>query len=116
MQTEAFTFPLNDNEEFSGYLPVQYVVCPRCEGSGAHVNPSIDGNGLSEELRADYDFMEDYMAGVYDIVCECCNGKRVVAEPDFAKWKPGLVAAYRAHLEEEAYFAAVQAAELRAGA
>lgn len=58
----------------------KWEVCPRCEGEGKHVNPAIDGNGLSSE---DFDelgdeFREDYFAGIYDVPCYECKGKRVV--------------------------------------
>jgi hypothetical protein len=62
-------------------LPAKHEVCPRCEGHGSHVNPAIDGNGIteSEMYEAGEDFREDYMAGVYDVRCEECKGNRVVA-------------------------------------
>lgn len=59
---------------------MKYVVCPRCEGEGTHVNPDVDGNGLTssdlEELGPD--FLDDYLGGMYDVTCRRCNGKRVV--------------------------------------
>jgi hypothetical protein len=62
-----------------------YVVCPVCHGKGTTVNPSVDGNGLtSDDFAEDPDFLEHYMAGVYDVSCRKCGGKRVVAEVDEA--------------------------------
>ena len=64
-------------------LPAVYEVCGRCQGEGKHTNPSIDGNGITqEEFDEDPDFRENYFSGVYDIECEECHGKRVVAELD----------------------------------
>jgi hypothetical protein len=64
-------------------LPGKYEVCPRCEGRGSIVNPSVDGNGISpEQFAEDPDFEEAYFSGVYDIHCPECEGKRVVAVPD----------------------------------
>lgn len=59
----------------------KFAVCPRCEGTGTIVNPSIDGNGLSAEDFEEQgeDFREDYFAGVYDVRCPECGGNRVVA-------------------------------------
>ena len=60
-------------------LPSKKVICPRCHGEGTHVNPSIDGNGLTyEEFDGDEDFRKDYFAGRYDVVCHTCNGHNVV--------------------------------------
>lgn len=57
----------------------RWIVCPVCEGEGKTVNPDIDSNGLTrEDFDEDPDFREDYMSGVYDIVCRACSGKRVV--------------------------------------
>ena len=65
----------------------KYEVCPVCDGEGKTVNPSIDGNGITasemdEILHDDPDFTDDYMGGVYDVVCRCCNGQRVVLIED----------------------------------
>lgn len=65
-------------------LTAKYEVCPTCDGKGTHVNPAIDGNGLTQE---DFDeqgpnFREDYMSGVYDVSCYECKGLRVVLVPD----------------------------------
>ena len=68
-------------------LPGRFVVCTRCRGEGAHVNPSIDGNGISpQEFAEDTDFAESYFAGDYDVPCETCRGARVVAVPDLTRW------------------------------
>lgn len=75
-------------------LPTRFEVCPRCRGNGSHVNPSIDGNGLSREHMEDREFMEDYMAGVYDVPCYECDGRRVVSVVDEAQCDPALLAAY----------------------
>ena len=45
-------------------LPVKMAVCPRCDGKGTHVNPAIDGHGISpEEFRDDPEFGEAYFRG-----------------------------------------------------
>jgi len=70
-----------DDEELVT-VAVEYDVCPICEGKGTHVNPSIDAHGLSaEDFGNDPDFLEDYLGGVYDQVCNECYGKRVVPIP-----------------------------------
>ena len=99
-------------------LPATWVVCSRCSGKGTHVNPAIDGNGLSQEDfdEAGPDFRDDYMAGVYDVTCYQCDGKRVVAAPDFSKWSHAERALYQAHVDELAADRAATDMELRLGA
>ena len=68
-------------------IEFQYVVCPTCEGSGTHVNPSIDHNGLTADdmYELGEDFMFEYSNGSYDVQCNECNGLRVVKTPIFSK-------------------------------
>lgn len=71
---------------------MKYEVCPVCQGEGKYVNPSIDSNGLSAE---DFDeqgdeFREDYFAGLYDVTCKCCNGRRVVTQEELAAYEERL--------------------------
>jgi len=62
-------------------MGLRFKVCPKCEGKGSHVNPSIDGNGLTyEDFENDPDFEEAYFAGNYDVECYECHGQRVVQE------------------------------------
>lgn len=58
-------------------------VCPRCHGEGTHVNPAVDGNGISsEQFHDDPDFADAYFSGVYDVSCEECKGNNVIDVPD----------------------------------
>ena len=63
-------------------MPSDIVVCPRCNGRGRHVNPSIDGDGFTGEEWAemDEDFKESYWNGHFDVVCSVCNGLRITAK------------------------------------
>lgn len=71
------------DEEVVEECPAKYAVCPRCDGKGTHVNPSVDGHGISrEEFDQDPDFEEAYFDGVYDVVCYECKGERVILVPD----------------------------------
>lgn len=99
-------------------LPTKFDVCPRCRGTGSHVNPAIDGNGLTAEDfdEAGEDFREDYMAGVYDVACYECQGKRVVAVPDFDRLTEAEKILWRKHVQEEADDRAAIEAEIRFGA
>ncbi len=67
-----------DGDEITSYFPAKFEVCSRCSGNGSIVNPSIDGNGISQEqFNEDPEFEEAYFAGAYDIPCPHCEGKRV---------------------------------------
>lgn len=64
---------------------VNVKVCTRCRGTGTHTNPAIDGNGITasemDEIdNDDPDFRDNYMNGMYDVVCELCGGKRVIED------------------------------------
>ena len=82
-------------------LPVRFEVCARCEGRGKHVNPAVDGHGISqEEFEQDPDFEENYFAGVYDVTCEECDGLRVIEVVDVSNLTKAQKAdfeAYTAH-------------------
>jgi hypothetical protein len=94
-----------DGSESELTLPSRRVVCPRCDGEGKHVNPAVDGDGISaEEFEADPDFEENYMNGVYDVKCEKCKGNKVIDEVDFEKCSPEQQRALKEHyaLEREA--------------
>jgi RecJ-like exonuclease len=82
---EVFFVP-SDGNSYSMEVPAKRTVCPRCEGTGTHVNPSIDGHGLTQEdFDADPDFAEGYFNGRYDVRCEECDGRNVVEVPDLSR-------------------------------
>jgi hypothetical protein len=93
-----------EGDEIQLKLPAKYQVCGTCEGRGTHVNPNIDGNGLSaEDFAEDPDFEEGYFRGDYDVQCGTCHGTRVVAVPDLPRCsfpqKRALVQYYRTQRE-----------------
>ena len=78
-----------DDHEEEVSLPAKFEACPRCRGRGTHVNPSIDGNGLTrDDFDQDPDFEESYFRGDYDVACYECRGARVVAVIDRARSAP----------------------------
>ena len=78
-KTKVLGYSKNIDIEYSIELPAIRIVCPRCDGNGKHVNPNVDGNGITaEEFAEDPEFQENYFAGVYDVRCELCNGEKVV--------------------------------------
>ena len=120
MSAEKITLEIENNEGdlVELVLPTKFEVCPRCRGTGSHVNPAIDGNGLTAEdfEREGDQFREDYMAGVYDVACYQCKGKRVVAVPDWERLTEAEKILWKKHVEEEADDLAMIQAEIRAGA
>ncbi|MCK5318173.1 MAG: hypothetical protein KAJ55_09670 [Anaerolineales bacterium] len=98
-------------------IPTKFVVCSRCRGKGSHVNPAIDGHGISpEEFRDDPDFEEAYFRGDYDVACHSCQGKRVTPAPDWDRLSKEERQAWRIQERELADLAAEEEAERRAGA
>jgi hypothetical protein len=76
-------------DEVEVQLPSKFEVCPRCEGHGTHLNPSIGQHAYSMEVfRESFDDeeAEQYFkrGGIYDVTCEQCGGKRVTEVPDEA--------------------------------
>lgn len=101
--TRTFWLLLKTGHTVERELPAKMKVCSRCEGRGTHVNPAIDGHGLTrEDFDADPDFEEGYFSGRYDIRCEECDGRNVVAEPDFKRWNARMTRRYWAFQEMKA--------------
>ena len=116
----AFSYSDEDGEEVEADLPAKNEVCSRCDGEGHHVNPNVDGNGLTaEDFEEDPDFAEDYRSGVYDVTCEECGGRNVVLEVDRATAErecPELLKRYDDQLRCNAECDREMAAERRMGA
>lgn len=78
----------DNGDEVSCELPSKFEVCPRCEGHGTHLNPSIGNHAYSvEEFNEAFDDEEsraEYFkrGGIYDVTCEQCGGKRVIEVPN----------------------------------
>jgi hypothetical protein len=77
----------HDGDEITHSFPSINVICPRCEGYGTHLTPSIGQHAYSaEEFYDSFDEeeQEQYFrrGGIYDVQCEECRGNRVVPEVD----------------------------------
>lgn len=119
MGREMLKIEMWDEEEGTDVeveIPAKFEVCPRCEGKGTHVNPAIDGNGLSrEDFEADPDFEEAYLAGRYDVRCEECQGERVVLVPDEARMTPADKEIWKKHSRQAARDRRERESEIRFG-
>ena len=53
-------------------LPVKFEVCHRCDGTGSHIHPGVDGDGFTRREMHEMgpDFEEKYFRGDYDVQCE----------------------------------------------
>jgi hypothetical protein len=112
----VFTEP-EDEEGYLAEIPAKYEVCGTCEGKGSHVNPSIDGHGISpEEFAEDPDFAESYRRGDYDQPCNECHGARVVPVVDEARATTYQVAYVNRLIDEHYRAQAEYEAERRMGA
>lgn len=108
---------LFEDDEDELKLPARYEVCRRCDGKGTHVNPAVDGHGISpEEFVEDPDFEEAYFSGRYDVNCYECSGKCVVLVVYEELCTENDLKIYHQHLQDEATDRAIETMELRMGA
>lgn len=97
-------------------LPAKRILCPVCEGAGSHVDPAVDGHGLTAEDLQDEEFREDYLAGVYDVPCEACIGEKVVLIPDETHLGKRIIKGIRRFEREQIQWRNDDYYERRAGA
>lgn len=90
-------------------LPAVWAICSRCEGEGKHVNPNVDGHGISaEEWEQEWDkeSREGYFRGDYDVTCEarCKDGKvlEVAGDDQLSPEQQLFAKRYAEQLEERA--------------
>lgn len=106
-----------DDEDVEHHLLCKWEVCGTCRGNGKHVNPSIDASGLTaEDFHEDPDFAEMYVRGDYDVICNECDGLRVVPVLDVENNPKELVEKYHQYREDEYRWARESAAERAMGA
>jgi hypothetical protein len=117
--TAEVTVGGDDDEEVVEIMPAKFEVCGLCDGTGSHVNPSIDSGGLSsDDFYDDPDFADDYSSGRYDVQCYECGGKRVTPVIDLGrlndrqKW---ALAELEQQAQDDAEYEALVASEIRYG-
>lgn len=109
-------FDTRDGNELRIY-ELKWEVCDRCNGEGSHTHPDIDGHGISpQEFYDDPKFERDYFAGVYDVPCYQCKGKRVMKVVDRGITDTILLKQYDDYLVEECKYQEEIDAERRMGA
>ncbi len=111
MKTLSYSYIDAEGDEQTLTFPAKYEVCYRCEGEGKHVNPNVDGHGISsEEWERDWDEeeREAYFTGRYDVECEECKGHRVIAVVDETLLRETQKVEYQLYKdfkEQEAHYA-----------
>ena len=118
-----FTLENEDGEEEKFSLPGKYEVCPRCEGEGCYLNPSIGEHAYSqeefEEAFSDEEDRQQYFTrgGIYDVTCATCKGKRVVEVIDEGACRSSeqkvLLKRYQEHQADQEEYEAECRAEAR---
>lgn len=61
--------------------PTTWVICPRCEGEGKHMTPSMLNHAYTQEeieQEGGQEFIEEMLSGMYDVTCNLCHGRRVM--------------------------------------
>lgn len=112
-----FTSFTDAGEEIEISIPAKFALCPKCRGVGSHVNPAVDGHGLSQEdFDQDPDFQEAYFRGDYDVACHRCAGEKVIKVVDRERASAEDLKAYDDQERELRELEAEEAAERRAGA
>jgi hypothetical protein len=66
-------------------IPTKKQVCPTCGGVGTHERKDIDCSKMVDSMHedGDYDGLESYYNGNYDVACQTCKGRNVIDEIDF---------------------------------
>lgn len=87
-------------------LPARWAICDRCGGDGTHVNPSIDGHGITADEWNGPDWDDEsrdtYLSGGYDVPCEArCAGGRVLVPDEEACASEPLATHLRLYREQQ---------------
>lgn len=80
--------------------------CERCDGYGTVGNPAFDGMSVSQMREEDGDeetdnFLAEYTkrGGIYDIMCPCCKGEKIVTKRRWNEFQEELE--YQREVEAE---------------
>jgi len=104
--------------EFYVELQGHMIVCPECGGHGVHERRDIDCSRIVDMYLedGDYDGLENYYSGAYDVLCTRCNGNNVIFAPDWESAPEWVEKCIRDWEDAEADSRAEQEAERRMGA
>ena len=77
----------------------KWIVCPDCDGEGKH---ALHGIALTQddiEEAGGEEFLDDYMSGAYDTVCETCKGRTTVRESQLEDYYDRVQEAHTMRME-----------------
>jgi len=114
--TDSTKCLLYDDDGDTTELPTVWDVCHNCGGDGSHSKHL--GAITQEDRDRDWDdesFMH-YLSGGYDMECEVCKGRRVVAVVDRSRLDAETLAAWDEQCVADADYEALCAMERRMGA
>ena len=98
-------------------VPTIWEICYRCEGEGNHVNPAVDGNGITpDQFNEDPDFEAAYFSGVYDVPCYECDGAGKIRVLDEDRATDAQKQDIQKWVESDQETEAIRQAEMRMGA
>jgi RecJ-like exonuclease len=124
MSRNTITVPIYTNrDQIDVSFPARWVICSECAGNAStsrHVECDGGGFTASEWNDQDDDFRQDYMAGVYDRPCDCCDGKgriQIIDQKAVLGWRERIfLTAFKKQERDNREIDAMQAAERRMGA
>lgn len=93
-------------------LPTKWAICDACRGEGTR---ALHGYDVTEMIREDPDFGEDYFAGLYDTPCVECRGSGKVKVYDEDRLDADQLAEVRRAAAEDDEYRALCEAERRFG-
>lgn len=104
-------------EEYDCKLPKTIIVCRTCRGTGNHVNPSIDGNGITQSEMEELgdDFLDQYLTGFYNVTCIDCEGNNVSTIVDEDRLDKKIKDEFLSWMESAYESEAIASAERRMG-
>lgn len=101
----------DDDGEFV-QVPYKWEICSQCRGEGK--SSAYLGAYTWDELHEQGDeFIEDYFAGNYDRVCDCCDGSGKVTVPDYGKMTEEQEKKYMEQMEADYAYESERRAEMR---
>lgn len=106
MRTDV-TFEDDDGVEQTASLPAIYKKCSRCPDGTVDC---FEG-GVTDEMREDPDFDEDYHNGVYSKPCPDCKGSQKILIPDEASMTQSERAIFSQYQEHQRMWAKIRAEE-----
>jgi hypothetical protein len=107
----------DEDSETEHTIVLKWVVCVTCDGSGKHVNPSIDANGLTQrDFDEDPEFLDEYMRGSYDVDCYECKGRTTILAIDLESSSKSAIDFYTQYVNDFHSDIQTRIGEMRMGA